>query len=159
MLAINLAACSHLTPQPGGGWQLRGRIAVRTAEDAVSFTIRWSQIQDQFDIRLSTTLGILVAHIYGDDHGVTLVSDGDSYSANTAQVLLHQQIGLLLPVDDLRYWVRGKPAPTTSFQWLENTLCQSDWLIEYKTYKHGKPMKLKMTHARASITLAIKKWL
>lgn len=131
-LMLLLAACSPLTTQQQGSnrlatapdyWINRGKIAVQiinpqpsqSARQVLSF--RCKQSPDNFLLELSGTLGFGRVSIEENSDGA-LIRRGDKVlsRAATLDALLISQVGLDLPVDQLKNWVLGLPQSSALLQ-------------------------------------------
>ena len=123
-------------------WVLTGRLSIRNAEENWSGTVRWSQFKDNFEFHFSGPLGQGAVRIEGSDRGVTLqASDGSTLSGASVSELVHRRLGWHMPFEQLAYWVRGLPDPTSKeHKTLDDSgriaeLEQSQWQIRYKRYE------------------------
>ncbi|HIZ51360.1 MAG TPA: lipoprotein insertase outer membrane protein LolB [Candidatus Pseudomonas excrementavium] len=188
-LTMTLAACSNLhqreTLEFGGDpaawqahrsavtpltdWMLQGKLGVKAPQESGSGTLSWLQQQDHYDIRLSGPLGRGATRIEGNDAGVTLEIAGQPpASAESAEVLLEQQIGWRLPVEHLLWWVRGLPAPDSPSRLQLNPdsqlarLAQAGWTVEYSRYQEIEgltlPQRLQLSGHNVLLTLVITRW-
>ena len=124
-------------------WTLRGRVAVAAGNDGFSGGLQWQQSGPNAEVSLHGPLGgeALRIHVDGADY-VVETPDGASYDGESAQRLLAERIGASrpLPVQDMRYWLIGVPAPGTPHEETLGTdqrlasLTQSGWLIRYGTF-------------------------
>lgn len=122
-------------------WEFSGRIGVRDDKESHSSRIRWQQHDDDYTINLWGTLNAGATEITGTSTGVVLRQrDNVPLSATTPEQLVYDQLGYELPVTELRYWIKGIPAPdarsTPAFD-AENRLIslqQSGWSIQYLGY-------------------------
>ena len=122
-------------------WEFSGRIGVRDANDSQNSSIRWRQSNEDYVINLWGTLNAGATEITGSPGQVLLEQEGKTpLSAASAEELVYQQLGYELPVTQLRYWIKGIPAPSsqgsTSFN-EENhlvALSQDGWNIQYMAY-------------------------
>lgn len=160
---INRLANNHNIQQ----WSVRGKVGLRNDKKAHSAYLNWSQCGEAFDIRLSGPLGQGAAHLMGDSkHAYLATSDNQHYSASSASVLLEQQLGWTLPIEQLRYWLRALPDPDYSYRLNKNDTTpgfeQQAWnlsypgLIEHSPYQL--PSRIIAKHSSLKVTLVIKQW-
>ena len=129
------------------GWDLTGRVAGRTSDEGFRTKVHWRQQQQQFSIDLHDPLGRKVAVITGKQAHVELnTSKGESYSAKDSETLMRELFGYALPVNGLRYWMRGIPDPRQVYTSMElddqghlKQLQQGGWVVDYERYHEGKP--------------------
>jgi len=149
-------------------WTLDGKIGIRTPDDNQSARLYWQQNAQHYSIELSGPLGQGGLKIEGEPGAILLDLGGDDrYVSSSPEQLLQETLGWSLPVQEIRWWVRGLPAPeqphTAAFQGPRlQTLSQAGWTIEYQRYqrhqKYTLPGKIKLSHNGLRITLIIKEW-
>lgn len=144
-------------------WQINGKIAVQTAQDAGSATVDWTQNHDQYTLSLMGPLGSGGLKLTGKPGQVNLdTADGKHISAPTAEQLLAQTWGWHLPVSNLNYWIRGLPAPSapanTHFDQYNRLtdLAQQGWNVQFLGYTRVNGIELPNKIAINSATLKSK---
>jgi len=155
------------------GWQMKGRVAVKSIQHSWSASLSWQQQAGAFDIRFSSMLGQRLAQLKGDALTASLyLPDDRVLSAANASELLDEELGWSVPMDGLRYWLVGMPAPVLAssgklnkgldelgrLQWLE----QAGWRIEYPRYRSAGilevPKKMVLTRDDLRVRLIIDRW-
>ncbi|WP_163832455.1 lipoprotein insertase outer membrane protein LolB [Spartinivicinus ruber] len=150
-------------------WQLNGKLGIRTPDDSNSAYIDWQQQDKKYMILLSGPLGQSIAKLNGEPGHVELnTADRGRYFANTPEQLMRNELGWNLPVSNLKFWIRGIPAPqgnqTISLnpQGLLAKLKQADWTIHYDRYQQvGEtwlPGKVRFFSKQLKLTFVIKDW-
>lgn len=150
-------------------WQLNAKLGVRSPSDSGSAYLNWQQHGDNYNIHLSGPLGQGSVHIDGSAERVTLNRAGEpELSATTADALLQQTLGWSAPIAQLKYWVRGLPAPDKASQQEHNaqgalaSLQQSGWTLIYSRYSAVDgfllPGKITASQGDLKLTLIIKHW-
>jgi outer membrane lipoprotein LolB len=150
-------------------WRLNGSLAVRAHREGGQANIDWRQQGSGYDIRLAGPLGSGGARLYGGDDGATLaLSNGERLSDREPTKLLHDRLGWWIPVDALRFWALGLPAPTSAAQWsLDSygrlaTLEQDGWTVRFANYGQVSgvdlPGKLEITGQNAEVRLVVRRW-
>ena len=188
LLAVLAVACSPrptptpVSPDPETAWQVRrsslaaltnwtatGRVIVKTEERGWKATLNWVQRDGAYRIRLTAPLGQGTVQLSGDDRGVVMrTSDERMYWARDPETLLLDTVGWSVPVEGLRYWMRGLDAPDTpSTAHLDDlgrldNLAQSGWVIEYERYTDVRPVelpaKLVLANERVDLRIVINRW-
>nr|WP_308873005.1 lipoprotein insertase outer membrane protein LolB [Thiothrix subterranea] len=94
-------------------WRLQGKVGVQFQEQSASFNISWLQTgNDQYEMNIKNPLtGSIVAYLKGERSEVVMQANGKTYKDSNAERLLQAQLGVSLPLDGMKYWVRGIPAP------------------------------------------------
>lgn len=150
-------------------WQLSAKLGVRSPSDSGSAYLNWQQQSNSYHIHLSGPLGQGSVHINGSPEQVSLSRSGEpELRAASAEELLQQTLGWGAPIAQLKYWVRGLPAPDKTSQQTHNTqgalahLQQSGWSLEYSRYRMVDgfllPGKIIARQGELKLTLIIKDW-
>ena len=151
------------------GWQINGKIGIRSPADSGSATLFWLQRQGYFDIRLAGPLAVGSARLSGHTDDVVLdLSSQGRFHATSAEELLEKGLGWRLPLTHLFWWIRGLPAADSRSQvTLDsasrlNRLVQDGWDIQYLSYIEqdgfSLPERIKLQGHDLQVTLVIKDW-
>ena len=128
------------------GWELRGRLALRTSAQSGQGRLRWRQQVDSGWLRVSGPFGAGAWELRWNEASATLVAgDGEQQVLNTGHDalsrLLEAQLGWQLPAEQARFWVLGIPAPGvparqhfTADGWLSH-IDQAGWRIVYADFR------------------------
>ena len=150
-------------------WQVRGRVALRTADEGWSASFDWQQRGSDYRIRLRGPFGQGALELTGDETGVWLQqAEQPPVFAFDAETLLEQQTGWRLPVAGLAAWLRGMPVAGawSDARWdtqgrLQH-LAQDDWQIDYQRYREKHtlmlPQKLRLQRDSVSVKFVIDDW-
>lgn len=152
-------------------WQVEGRIGVISGQEGWHATFQWVQQEPNYRIDLIGPLGQGRVVIASDGQEVRVqTQDGQSWTAPDPDDLLEQTLGVRLPVNGLRYWVRGLPAPgptpvlQTDTHGRLTRLEQNGWVIEYLIYAPTSILNLDLPerviaqHRDLSVKLVIDQW-
>lgn len=150
-------------------WALNGKVAIITPTEADSVSIQWKQHAKDYTISLLAPLGAGSMTLQGDNTHILLTTpDGKTHEAASPEALLEANGGPRLPVSNLRYWVRGLPAPSeanhTTFDPYGRltTLTQAGWQIEYLSYTRAYaldlPSRMTLTSPGFKIKVVIHQW-
>lgn len=150
-------------------WSLKGRVAGKSNNEGFRTGVRWYQQPDEFNIDLHGPLGRKVAVIKGKEGDVQLnTSKGENYSATDPESLMQELFGYSLPVNGLRFWMRGIPDPDQVYASLElddqgrlKQLSQSGWLIDYNRYHDSNPSMpafIKISSKNLNANIVIDAW-
>ncbi|MBL8250081.1 MAG: outer membrane lipoprotein LolB, partial [Candidatus Competibacter sp.] len=127
-------------------WQASGRIGVISGQDGWHANFQWAQQEQNYRIDLIGPLGQGRVSIQGDGRQVSIqTQDGQRQTAPDPESLLEQTTGARLPVEGLRYWIRGvpEPGPVAAMQTDASgrllRLEQKGWVIEYPDYAPTSP--------------------
>jgi outer membrane lipoprotein LolB len=166
-----LAACAT-TPAPapapaGASFELTGRVAVRSAQEAVSGGLFWRHGPGSDDLMISTPLGQGVAEITRRGDRYTLVTaDARRVSAADPESLTEEALGWRLPLSGLPDWVQGRPYPPEKADTRygqdgrAQLIRQLGWTIEYLAYdeRTGLPSRMRLVRDGVDIRLTIDSW-
>ena len=152
-------------------WRAAGRIGVVSGQDGWHASFQWDQQGSDYRIDLIGPLGQGRVVVQGDTENVSVqTQDGQNGVAPDADALLEQSLGVRLPVNGLRYWIRGLPEPgpnpalQTDAQGRLTRLEQNGWVIEYPAYAPTSMLNLDLPErivARRqdlSVKLIIEQW-
>ena len=170
-----VTACSRplLSPPEGRAcldhWQIRARVALKTADHGSSFDLRWYQKNDVFSIEVSGPFGAGLTRLNGNMQGTRLETQGheDFYEGAPSQVM-QQLLNVNYPVDSLRYWVTGMPVPhqaariTTDTYGRIGLLEQFGWKVQLSRHRwqQGRwwPTSIWISNGRDNLRLRILDW-
>ena len=153
------------------GWQAAGRIGVINGQEGWHAGFQWTQQDSGYRIDLIGPLGQGRVRVEGDAREVRIqTADGQTQIAPDPDALLEQAVGARLPVQGLRYWIRGLPEPGAAPTFEIDAggrltrLEQNGWIIEYPAYGYAAPLRLELPEriiARRqdlSVKLVIEEW-
>lgn len=151
------------------GWRLYARAAIQTPSESGTVSLFWRQGRERYTLTLRAALGAGTVELRGGPDGVTLRSSGGHRdSAASAAVLVRRHTGYTLPVERLRYWVLGLPAPGARRSLSLNrngeveAFRQAGWTLHYDHYRSAGELRMPGT-IRASgqgveLKLAVQQW-
>lgn len=155
-----------------GSWTVRARISVKTPVDSFSGDLRWSQIGNAYNVRLSGPFGSGALTIRGNlDRVILHTSDGQSFSDSTPEKLMRAQLGWNIPVSHVRYWLLGvpdrksldnQPTKLVDESGRYKSFVQSDCQVFYKDYYEDEspnlPRKISFDCDDLKSRIAVKAW-
>lgn len=149
-------------------WRLSGKLGIISDTDSGSMSVAWEQSQNNYTIRLMPPLNAGAMTLNGNNQGITLTtSDGKISRAANPSELLRDNGGPALPVQNLRYWIRGLPAPGAATPAFDaygrlSRLNQAGWEIVYLSYTHALsrdlPSRVSMTSPQLKLKVVIYSW-
>ena len=150
-------------------WRTIGRIGVVNEQDGWHANFQWDQQGPAYRIDLIGPLGQGRVTVQGDVEKVSIQTlNGQNWTASDADTLLEQSLGVRLPVNGLRYWVRGLPEPgvtpviKTDAKGRLTRLVQSGWIIDYLAYTATAmldlPARMVARRLDLSVKLVIEQW-
>ena len=124
-------------------WQVRGRLALRAADQGWHATLNWERDGERHRLDFTGPLGRGHLRLVQDDRGAELQdTEQRIWRAGNAETLLYRATGWRLPLNGLNYWIVGLAAPdSVSNQQLDaqgrlKRLAQSGWDIQFLEYTH-----------------------
>ncbi|MFO7604457.1 MAG: lipoprotein insertase outer membrane protein LolB [Gammaproteobacteria bacterium] len=150
-------------------WTVTGRLAVSNGRESWHLSLTWKQQGPTYLIRLVGPLGAGQVQLRGDARGV-LLDDGENppVYADNANALLYQNTGLNIPVEGLRFWIRGLPDPQLASEEVQllagklKQLQQGGWQLDYRGYQQvnhtALPKRLFMQRDDLDVRLVIDQW-
>ena len=151
-------------------WSIHGHLAVQAGDEGWSATLYWDQDNQNYMLRFVAPLGQGTYHLSSDEGKVMLLTpDNKVYRATDAAHLLQDNLGWSVPLQGLKYWVKGVPEPgiTTDNLLLDDQgrmtdLQQSGWRISILSYGEFSgmelPSRLFMQNDRFKLRLAVLDW-
>lgn len=166
-----LPGCALLRPSPGeapasaeqqAAWQQRVvrlsaidhfTLTGRVASGALGFKadLRWKQHADgRYEMRVAGPFGARAAELAGDARQVTVRTGNQAETVTTdPETWLQQALGVRLPVNGLRWWALGLPAPDSEHHVLLDPaegralrIVQNGWALDYLEYRHSSALDL-----------------
>lgn len=155
-------------------WSMDGRVGLQLRGQSWSFGLKWNEKtgrESLMDI-VNPLTGAVMASIRETGSEVVLkAADGKSYRDTNAETLLERQLKLKFPLNDMRYWARGLPAPNKPVDAIKLDprgrplqLTQGGWVVDYTAYKdqsgNALPTKMSLEKAseRAKAKVIAKEW-
>lgn len=124
-------------------WNIDGRVAIRTTEQAETANLHWEQRDNNSQLRLSGPLGSHATLIESDGNTME-VRQGDERSVwdlNSGEA--QSRSGWDLPLQALPHWLKGIPAPGIEVDAMRletdrellQSLEQDGWQVSYERYE------------------------
>ncbi len=151
-------------------WDFKARIAGKYNDEGFRVGVRWRQRRQQFDIGLHGLLGRRIAVISSREDGVQIdTAKGGRHFALSSEDWIRNLLGYSLPVNSLRYWVRGIPDPGQVYVSLQlddrgrlQHLEQTGWRVDYKRYHDDEPALpafINLTNVDFTVKIVIDRWM
>ncbi|BEV73277.1 MULTISPECIES: lipoprotein insertase outer membrane protein LolB [unclassified Paludibacterium] len=113
-------------------FSVSGRLAVDMAGRGHTANFEWTHSVASDELSVNTPVGTTVARLQRDAAGVTLQADGKTWQAPDVESLTQARLGWPLPLGNLVWWIRGRPAPgETEAYDAEGNLLQQGWRIRF----------------------------
>ena len=146
-------------------WHVEGALSFKDSKQSVIASYSWQQRPNHYVIVIHSALNVGAVKIIGEPNVVTLTEGKQSAVAPSASELMQQQLGWHLPITNLRYWVRGLPAPGQAHIQLDQYhhligLEQDGWQIrlsKYVTFKQRDvPQELDFNQGPVAVKLIVR---
>jgi outer membrane lipoprotein LolB len=145
-----------------------GALSITNPQKTYLVNYQWQQNGVNYKIKLASSLNAVSYELYGAPHKVILrQARQQDVIANNVGALMQRELGYVLPLQGMRYWILGLPDPSQysatrdSFGHLQ-TLQQNGWQINYLLYqsynKMDLPRLLKISGHNLKIKFVIKQW-
>jgi len=185
-LLLGLSACATLPPAGAPQWQeqragllgvqeweLRGRIAVKSAAEGGQAKLLWRQQGDSSRMRVSGPFGVGAYELVWEPELVSLTDAGgersiEYHGTDAAEDFMRDQLGWSFPAGSARYWVLGLPDPSADGQeffddsGVLSGIHQHGWDVRYERFGeydgYSLPNRLSMENGTASLRIVVSKW-
>lgn len=127
------------------GFALNGRVAVKGG--GLSGALRWQQAGEAFNLRIVGPFGAGALLVEGTPALVTIKGKDIDLVTDAPRQVLAERTGWRLPLDALRWWVLGLPAPQAADAERAQVLLdaegraeqirQDGWTLRYSDYRSG----------------------
>ena len=142
---VKLDSSAHqLSLKQQDHWLINGRLGFKSPEKKQSAHFRWQQTQQQYQLNMTSIIGTSLLNMKGDEKGVTLNADDETYQDSDPSDLIWRVTGWQIPVEKLRFWIKGQhhnsdKVITSEQGWVSQLqpICSNckNWLINYDDYK------------------------
>lgn len=151
-------------------WKITGAIAAKHGSEGWQARVIWREESPQeFSGRLYAYFSPEQVVIKGKPGKVILFDEkGQQFEDRSIENMIKKSTGWRIPMDQLRYWVRGIAAPNSTSKVRFNkegritSMKQSGWALRYKDYVsisgYVLPKKVELVSGDLRVRLVISKW-
>jgi outer membrane lipoprotein LolB len=154
-------------------WKFDGRVAVAAPGQGFNASMNWTQTGGDSSVQLASPLGAGSLRVrFGVQPLRVESSGGQKLEGPEALAALHDQLGFEPPLESLRFWLVGLPAPGREAQEQRSpdgsllSLAQDGWLVEYQQYQLQRvaagqvrmPTRLRATRESFRLRVAVDRW-
>lgn len=150
-------------------FRVNGNLAIHeTTGHGANASFSWEQNYPNYQLNFFGPLGTQSAVLTGNSERVSLTTHQHTYHAQNPEKLLHDQLGLNLPVSQFYYWLRGLPAPQSRYTSNLDAynhimqLRQSGWRVVYQHFTNiGKvdlPDRIELSNCQWQIRIKLTDW-
>lgn len=176
LLVFGLASCAtqranlaHVELADIHRWNARGKISVTIDGERKNANFSWLNKGKDYDIRLHGPFGTGAANLKKRGDTVAYSDGKHNHLANSAEALLEEATGWILPISELNWWIKALPSPASDILDSRRSpdgqlsyLRQQGWQLNFKDYQqisgHALPGKIIATRDDLKLVLAIKQW-
>jgi outer membrane lipoprotein LolB len=154
-------------------WQINGRMAFKSPQEKFSANLFWQQIDDTYQLKLSSMFGTSLLAMQGDRQSVELEADDQHYQDTDASHLIWRITGWAIPVSHFPRWIKGQIRPEDQARYSEQgwlsqlipgCIACDGWQIDYTNYQLVDniwlPHQVELTHQALNnqIVIRVNKW-
>jgi outer membrane lipoprotein LolB len=154
-------------------WDLTAKFSVSTNEGIESGSLRWILNTSEERLNVLSPTGSVVAKLTVTETEARLTTENRETVAKDADTLFREVMKISLPVNALRYWVRGLDAPNMPLDSVEKDsegritrLAQDGWQLAYNgnisiesgSHRFEVPRRLTATRGNVEIRWASTEW-
>ncbi|NOQ15860.1 MAG: outer membrane lipoprotein LolB [Methyloprofundus sp.] len=145
-----------------GHWRLQGRLVLK-GDDVLTANIQWQHDALVDDLKLAGMLGLGAIRITLDDDGISLdQGQGNKKTSRDVDAFIAEEIGFIVPISALRFWVLGVPLQNEPVKQLTDGFEQLGWQVKYKGYLQttagAMPHKISVTKNSLKLKLVVDRW-
>jgi outer membrane lipoprotein LolB len=139
------------------GFNISGRFIIKQPQKNNYGNFTWNRTLESEELDFNTPIGQTVAKITIESGIATLYTKNESYTAESLNEIMEQQLGFVIPMGYLHYWIQGVPLPGIPIsEQLSDGFVQLGWKVEYLQWATpNHPQILQCTHDDLVIKLLI----
>lgn len=148
-------------------WSMQGRAATGKIL-GWSGNLSWRERGEHFDVRMSGPVGVGGFRAKGTLNEVEVRSGDKTFVTDDPEALVAKLLGWEFPLEGLRYWILGLPAPgapaqiTVDEQGHLIDLTQSGWRLAYTAYQQTNgpdlPRRIILDNGDNKIKVVVDRW-
>ena len=151
--------------QQADQWSLDGRAAASSGKQGWQASVEWRQRGDSAELHLAGPLGMGATVLRLTGAGLAI--DGAATRGDVTAAI-EERLGVELPLESLRYWLLGVPAPGLDATVTRNSLdragqlVQSGWTVDFDRYgevgSDWLPAQLTLHRDAVRVKVAVDHW-
>lgn len=150
-------------------WTAKGRIALVAQGDGGSGSFVWQQRSERTELVVRGPLGAGGLQVVTDGSTLQLADGtGQPLDGDAARAALERRLGVALPLDALRYWMLGIPAPAAAGGLVQPAtgatpgFVQGGWVVSYEVLGAQAgwrlPTRFSATTAATRVRVVVDDW-
>ncbi len=113
-------------------FNISGRFIIKQPNKNNYGNFTWNKTNESEVLDFNSPIGQTVAEITIESGIATLYTKNESYTAESFNEIMQKQLGFILPINYLHYWIQGTPLPNESMdEQLTDGFIQLGWKVEY----------------------------
>ena len=113
-------------------FNISGRFSIKTKDKYNYGNLTWSRVGDIEELDFISPLGQTFARIKIESGNINLTTNNDTYTSEDLDDLMIRQLGFVLPLNYLHYWILGVEFPGIIVtEKLVDGFIQLGWKVEY----------------------------
>jgi outer membrane lipoprotein LolB len=150
-------------------WTAKGRIALAAKGEGGSGSFSWQQRDARTELSVRGPLGAGGLNVVAEGDALQLTdASGRALDGAAARQALEAHLGAPIPLDDLRYWLIGVPAPGRGPGLVQAAtgstpgFVQGAWVVSYDAYTDAAgwrlPARMTATTAGVKVRVVVDEW-
>ena len=138
-------------------FDISGRFFIRQPNKSSYGNFAWHKLNESEELDFNTPLGQTVARINIESGAATLTAKDETYSGDSLDKMMQEQLGFVLPMNYLHFWIQGVSLPDSPVTAeLATGFEQLGWKVEYLQWQDkNHPQIIQCTKEDLSIKLFI----
>ncbi len=113
-------------------FDISGRFFIRQPNKNSYGNFTWHKLGESEELNFNTPLGQTVAQIKIESAIATLTTKDNTYSGDSLDEMMEEQLGFILPMTYLHFWIQGVSLPNAPItKQLDTGFEQLGWSVEY----------------------------
>lgn len=113
-------------------FDISGRFIIKQPDKNNYGNFTWNRTGESEELDFNTPIGQTVAKIIIESGIATLTNKDNSYTGQDLNDMMQKQLGFVLPMNYLHYWIQGVSLPDVPVtQQLDDGFVQLGWKVEY----------------------------
>jgi len=151
-------------------WKIQGRTAIVQGREGWNAGLHWREDKGSYQIKILGPFSQGGVSLEGnDEHVILTMADGEKLSSTDPELLITKALGVQLPINALRDWIRGLPYAEEEFESITfdvegriTHLLQQGWEITFSRYvpfkQYSMPSKIFIRRSEQNLRLVITRW-
>lgn len=149
-------------------WKFKAQIGVKDKTQGGSFTLHFSQNNQEYDILALGSFGKTLAELKGHSKQALLKTPNEPPLLGDPNLLIQKVLGSKVPFEPFSFWVRGIPYPHAKYKAAFNAeatlieIQQLGWTLDYQNFSVfngvSLPQKILIEKENVRVKINIASW-